>query len=67
MDLNEIRSAVTLFSLLLFLGLVAWTWWPTRRRALATAAMLPFEGEVNEPSTSTPATLQSAAAQGARS
>jgi len=43
MDLNDFRSAVTLLSLLLFLALMAWTFWPTRRQALDEAARLPFE------------------------
>ena len=42
MDLNDIRSLVTLFSLALFLGLMAWTWWPARREAHDAAALLPF-------------------------
>jgi cytochrome c oxidase cbb3-type subunit 4 len=46
MDLNDIRSLVTLLSLTLFLGLMAWTWWPTRQRAHDAAAHLPFEGDV---------------------
>jgi len=46
MDINDFRSIVTLFSLLLFLALMAWTFWPTRREDLAEAAQLVFEGEV---------------------
>jgi cytochrome c oxidase cbb3-type subunit IV len=45
MDLNLIRSAVTLAGLLLFIALVAWTWWPSRRAANAEAALLPFDGD----------------------
>ena len=45
MDLNHIRIAVTVISLGLFLVLMAWTWWPTRRGAHAAASLLPFEGE----------------------
>lgn len=45
MDINDIRSIVTLFSLGLFLVLLTWTWWPTRRRAHDAAAQLPFAGE----------------------
>jgi len=45
MDLNDIRSLVTLLSLMLFVALMAWTWWPTRRRAHEDAARLPFEGD----------------------
>jgi len=45
MDLNDIRSLVTLLSLYLFLALMAWTWWPTRRAVAEEAAQLPFTGE----------------------
>ncbi len=45
MDINDIRSLVTLAGLLLFLGLAAWTWWPARRAALDEAARLPFDGD----------------------
>ena len=48
MDLNDLRSAVTLASLVLFTALVAWTWWPRRKPAHEAAARLPFEGEGNE-------------------
>jgi cytochrome c oxidase cbb3-type subunit 4 len=47
MDLNDIRSGVTLLSLLLFLGLMVWTWWPSRRGGIEAAAQLPFEGEAD--------------------
>ena len=47
MDLNDFRSAVTLLSLLLFLALMAWTFWPTRRHALDEAARLPFEDDAS--------------------
>jgi len=45
MDINDVRSLVTLLGLGLFLALVAWTWWPARRQAHASAAALPFQGE----------------------
>ncbi len=45
MDLNDIRSAVTLASFALFMGLMAWTWRPQRRSAHEAAALLPFDGE----------------------
>jgi cbb3-type cytochrome oxidase subunit 3 len=47
MDLNDIRSGVTLAGLLLFIALVAWTWWPSRRAAHQSAAAAPFEGEID--------------------
>lgn len=45
MDINDIRSLVTLLGLGLFLALAVWTWWPGRQQAHASAAALPFEGE----------------------
>jgi len=47
MDLNDIRSIVTLLSLALFLALMVWTWWPTRRPGLDAAAQLVFTGEAD--------------------
>jgi cytochrome c oxidase cbb3-type subunit 4 len=47
MDLNDVRSLVTLASLALFLGLLAWTFWPARRAAHDEAAQLPFDGEAD--------------------
>jgi len=48
MDLNDIRSLVTLLSFAFFLGLMAWTWWPARRDDFASAAQLPFTGEADD-------------------
>ena len=48
MDLNDLRSLVTLFGLSLFIGLVAWTWRPDRRRAHDAAARLPFDGDASD-------------------
>jgi len=45
MDLNDIRSFITLLSLCLFVALMGWTWWPTRRALADEAAQLPFSGE----------------------
>jgi cytochrome c oxidase cbb3-type subunit 4 len=45
MDLNDLRIAVTVLSLLAFAGIV---WWATARRnheRFAEAARLPFSGE----------------------
>jgi len=42
MDINDIRSAITVLSLLVFLGIVAWAWSSRRRAAFAEAAQLPF-------------------------
>jgi cytochrome c oxidase cbb3-type subunit 4 len=45
MDINDLRSGVTLVSLLLFLVLMAWTWLPRRRDEFRQAAELPFVEE----------------------
>lgn len=47
MDLNDVRSLVTLLSFVLFLGLMAYTWRPSRRRAHEDAARLPFDGDAD--------------------
>ena len=47
-DINDIRSAVTVTGLVLFLALVRWAWAARRRGAFEAAAMLPFEGERKE-------------------
>jgi len=48
MDINDVRSLVTLLGLALFLGLMGWTWWPARRRDHEAAARLPFDGEAHD-------------------
>ena len=45
MDVNDLRAAVTVISLGLFLALVAWTWSRSRRAAFDEAARLPFEDD----------------------
>jgi cytochrome c oxidase cbb3-type subunit IV len=42
MDINDIRIAVTVISLLLFVALMAHTWSRRRRADYEEAAMLPF-------------------------
>ncbi len=44
-DLNLIRSAVTLLSLLLFAGIWAWAFGRTRRDRFDEAARLPLQGD----------------------
>jgi cytochrome c oxidase cbb3-type subunit 4 len=48
MDLNDLRSAVTVFSLLMFLGIAAWAWWPRNRAAFDEAARLPLQEDATE-------------------
>lgn len=43
MDVNTLRSAVTLLGLILFIALMAWTWWPQRKDAYEAAAQLPLD------------------------
>lgn len=45
MDINDLRSAVTVTGLLLFLALVVWAYGSRRRSAFDAAARLPFEGD----------------------
>jgi cytochrome c oxidase cbb3-type subunit IV len=42
MDINDLRSLVTLGGFVLFVGLMAWTWRPAGRAANEAAAQLPF-------------------------
>ncbi len=45
MDINDLRSAVTVLGLLLFLALVVWVYAGRRRRAFDEAAQLALNGE----------------------
>lgn len=45
MDINTLRSAVTVISLLVFLGIVAWAWSRRNRERFDEAARLPFQDE----------------------
>jgi cytochrome c oxidase cbb3-type subunit IV len=42
MDINTLRSVVTVISMLLFLALVGWTYARSRKSAFEEAAQLPF-------------------------
>ena len=42
MDLNDLRAAVTVVSLLAFIGIVGWAWSRRNRASFDAAAMLPF-------------------------
>jgi cytochrome c oxidase cbb3-type subunit 4 len=48
MDINDLRSAVTVLSLLLFVALMAWTWHPRARHDHEAASRLPFDGEARD-------------------
>ena len=45
MDINDLRSAIIVIGLLLFLGLVVSVYRQGRRAEFDAAARLPFEGE----------------------
>ena len=45
MDVNDLRSIVTVLSLLTFLGIVAWAWSRRNRARFEEAAQLPFVGD----------------------
>jgi cytochrome c oxidase cbb3-type subunit IV len=42
MDINTLRSAVTVLSMLLFLGIVAWAWSKSNSKNFNEAAQLPL-------------------------
>jgi cytochrome c oxidase cbb3-type subunit 4 len=48
MDINDIRSAVTVMGFVLFLVLVRWVWAASRKAAFDAAAQLPFQGDREE-------------------
>ncbi|NCT99292.1 MAG: cbb3-type cytochrome c oxidase subunit 3 [Comamonadaceae bacterium] len=45
MDINTLRSIVTVISLLVFLGIVVWAWSRRNRERFDEAARLPFQDE----------------------
>lgn len=45
MDVNDFRSIVTVLSLVVFLGIVAWAWSKRNKASFDEAAQLPFKDE----------------------
>lgn len=45
LDLNLIRSLVTVAAMTAFLGIVWWAWSAARKHRFDEAAQLPFDGE----------------------
>lgn len=45
MDVNDFRSIVTVLSLVVFLGIVAWAWSKSNQASFDEAAQLPFKDE----------------------
>jgi len=44
-DINDLRIATTLVSLLVFVGICAWVWARRNRAQFDEAARLPFDGD----------------------
>lgn len=42
MDINTLRSVVTAFSFMLFIGIFVWAYRPSRKAGFDQAAQLPF-------------------------
>lgn len=51
MDVNDLRSIVTVLSLLVFLGIVLWAWSARRKAAFEEAGRLPFADTAATPGT----------------
>ena len=49
MDVNDLRMAVTVVSLLSFLGLMAWVWLARNRPRFDEAAQIPFADKDGSP------------------
>ena len=45
MDINDLRSIVTVVSLFPFLGIVVWAWSRRNQASFQEAAQLPFQDE----------------------
>jgi cytochrome c oxidase cbb3-type subunit IV len=45
MDINDLRSIVTVVSLLAFVGIVVWAWSKRNRANFDEAAQLPFKDD----------------------
>ncbi|MGC4365392.1 cbb3-type cytochrome oxidase subunit 3 [Hydrogenophaga sp. R2] len=45
MDINDLRSIVTVVSLFTFLGIVVWAWSRRNQAGFEEAARLPFQDE----------------------
>jgi cytochrome c oxidase cbb3-type subunit 4 len=52
MDINDLRSLVTVVSLFAFLGIIVWTWSRKNRAAFDEAAQLPFVEDQGAPGAS---------------
>jgi cytochrome c oxidase cbb3-type subunit IV len=43
------RSLVTIWVMLIFLGIVAWAFWPKRKRTLEAHGRIPLDDDVGSP------------------
>lgn len=56
MDVNELRSIITVACFLLFVGIVCWAWSGKRKADFDAAAQLPLEDEYPRDQSVPPAT-----------
>ena len=54
MDINTLRSLVTAFSFVLFVGILVWAYRPARKAGFDEAAQLPFDCLTNKDQESQP-------------
>ena len=66
MDINDVRSIVTVLVFLTFIGIVAWAWSGRRRAAFEEAANLPFSEDEPLPPGRSPGAGKRGAALAAR-
>jgi cytochrome c oxidase cbb3-type subunit 4 len=45
MDINDVRSAITVICFVIFLGIIAWAWSKRNKKDFDEAANLPFQDE----------------------
>jgi cytochrome c oxidase cbb3-type subunit IV len=45
MDINILRSAVTVLGFVLFVGILVWAWRPNQKAGFDEAAQLPFKSD----------------------
>ena len=53
-DINTLRSLVTGFSFILFIGIMVWAYRPARKASFDEAAQLPFDNAINRDKESQP-------------
>jgi cytochrome c oxidase cbb3-type subunit 4 len=56
MDINDMRSAVTVAGLVAFIGIAVWAWQRSRREAFDEAAALPLADEAGDGGNGRPVT-----------